>query len=231
MLWQIACNTLNLLGLLSVLGEKYMVRQLQLLAVVLIAGLFFAACDSGSSNNGGTTGGSGETQTDSATDTSSSNDSTEKATEKEPDTPAASSDIWLDARSFDCTSNWTDRDGAWGLKAYSGSGTCKKSFPGVSGTYKLTFYAVTEFDGKSPYRVSINGTTIKEGTYPLSSPLGCDCPIDDWRSVCPDKNYNIDLGVHVLSQGDIIELWGDDVYPCGEHGAYTKWDGIRAVKQ
>lgn len=201
--------------------------------MLLIVGFFVIACSSGSSDDGGTTGGSGSVDTPEA---ESGDDSSVEEAEETPDPPpstppAASSDIWLDAYTFNCSSNWTNRDGPLGLAAYSGSGSCKKSFPGESGTYKLTLYAVTEFDGKSPYKVSINGSTIKEGAYPLSSPLGCDCPIDTWRTVCPDKSHNINLGTHTLNKGDTIGFWGDDVYPCGEHGSYTKWYGIRAIKK
>lgn len=215
-------------------------KQIRFWALLLIAGLFVIACSSGSSDDGGTTGGSGETETSAAasTDSSSNDESTSAADSSDsntsstaPDTPASSSDIWLDAYTFNCTSNWTNRDGPLGLAAYSGSGTCSKAFPGETGTYQLTLYAVTEFDGKSPYKVSIDGSTIKEGTYPLSSPLGCDCPIETWRTVCPDKSLNINLGTHTITQGASIGFWGDDVYPCGEHGSYTKWYGIRATKK
>lgn len=219
---------------------------------MMTIGLFVIACDSGSSSdNGGTTGGSGDTETSAAaTSDSSSNDTASSASTEDnttttaktttntptvasPVTPASSSDIFLDAYTFNCTSNWTNRDGPLGLVAYSGSGTCNKTFPGESGTYKLVLNAVTEFDGQSPYRVAINGSTIKEGTYPLSYPGLCetDCPLENWRSVCPDRSNNIDLGTHTINQGDTIEFWGDDVYPCGEHGSYAKWYGIRAIKQ
>ena len=196
-------------------------KKVLFLILLLVVGLFVIACSNGSSDDGGTTGDSGTIVDDGDTDTSSTSDTDTSST----------SDIWMDAYEFDCTSNWSNRDGPLGITAYSGSGSCQMAFPGATGSYALILYAVLEFDGESPYRVSINGSTVKEGTYPLSSPLFCDCPLDDWRTVCPDINYNINLGTHTISEGDTIGFWGDDVYPCGEHGAYAKWYGIRAIKQ
>lgn len=221
-------------------------KTIRFLAVVMVLGFFFVSC-SGGSDNGGTTGGSGETQSTAATQNNTANDNeqTDEASDQQtqtsnqasttaaapPANPTTDSQIWLDAYSFNCTSNWTNRDGPLGLAPYSGSGSCTKAFSGPPGNYKLVLSAGLEFDGKSPYRVSINGQTIKQGEYPLSSPLGCACPLDQWRSVCPDRSSNINLGTHTLNTGDVIEFWGDDVYPCGEHGAYAKWYGIKAIKK
>ena len=188
-------------------------------------GFFLISC-SGGGDDSGTTGGSGEAETSATIDsTGSENKADNNATVR------SSNEVWLDAFMFSCTDNWTTRDGAQGLVAYSGSGSCVKSFPGEPGTYRLELVAVTEYDGESPYRISINGTTIKEGTYPLSSSLGCDCPTDQWRTVCPDRNEDINLGTHDLNTGDSIEFWGDDEYPCGQHGSYAKWLGIKATRQ
>lgn len=205
------------------------------LALMCVLSLFFLSCGD-SDDDGGTTGGSGETPSAAVAETSSDEaaESTPEAAEaaEAPPAPAVSTsnNIWLDAWDFQCGSNWSTRDGALGLNAYSGPGSCSISFPGAAGTYNLTLSAVNEFDGKSPYRVSINGVTIGEGEYDLSSPLGCDCPLDNWRSECPDRTQYIPLGNHNLQPGDVIEFWGDDVYPCGEHGAYAKWLGIQADK-
>lgn len=138
-------------------------------------------------------------------------------------------EIFLDAfRDFKCSSGWSDRNGALGRTAYSGSGTCTGSFPGETGNYKVTLQAQSEFDGSSPYRVSINGKTIKQGRIPYSQGrLICDCP-EPWRENCPDKVISIDAGVHQVNKGDNIGYFGDDTYPCGDdsHGAYAKWRGI-----
>jgi hypothetical protein len=195
------------------------VISLRHLAMFISVVLFLAACGGGGDDSG-TSGGSGETETTANSDNTGSDNTVDSST-----------DVWLDAFAFNCTDNWTQRDGALGLVAYSGSGSCVQSFPGESGTYRLELLAVTEYDGESPYRVSINGTTISEGTYPLSTPLGCNCPIDQWRTVCPDLNRDIDLGTHQLETGDSIEFWGDDTYPCGQHGSFAKWLGIRATRQ
>lgn len=213
---------------------------MRLLAILAFVGFLIVACSDSGDDSGGTTGGSGDTQAAAATadtstattdDSDQQDDSTTTTTPASTSTVSTASEVWMDAYTFNCSSNWTNRDGPLGLAAYSGSGSCNKGFPGAPGTYQLILSAVTEFDGKSPYKVSINGTTIKEGAYPLSSPLGCDCPIDSWRSVCPDRGQNIDLGTHTLNTGDTIGFWGDDVYPCGEHGSYTKWYGIKAIKK
>ena len=126
---------------------------------------------------------------------------------------------------FNCSSGWSNRDGALGLTAGAGSGTCKLAFPGGSGKYRVTVKIQTEFDGKPIYKVSLNGNTIKAGTYPTStSTVRCRC--DDWRKNCPDRNVLVDAGVHVIRTGDIVEFYGEEVYPCGKHGAYAKWHSI-----
>ncbi|MEE4312873.1 MAG: hypothetical protein V2J11_00140 [Desulfofustis sp.] len=195
-----------------------------LITVVLVSCLIFS-CDSSSSDKSATTGGAGDVATPTATTVETSSKTTET-------TAASSGTVTLDAfDDFSCSGNWTDRDGALGLAPYSGSGSCTASFPGASGRYRMTVKIVTEFDGMSPYKVSINGQTIKEGEYPLSSPLHCDCPLDDWRSVCPDRSATLDCGTHSLKTGDVIGFWGDDVYPCGDsHGAYAKWYSMTFTK-
>ena len=94
------------------------------------------------------------------------------------------------------------------------------------GEQSLSPYNIqTEFDGKPIYRVSLNGNTIKAGTYPTStSTVQCRC--DDWRKNCPDRNVVVDAGVHVIRTGDIVQFYGEEVYPCGKHGAYAKWHSI-----
>ena len=198
----------------NLINGGWLVRVFRLLLIFCYLGFFLMSC-SGGSDDGGTRGGGGETQA-AAADNS--------------DDVASPSNIWLDAWEFACSDNWETRDNAVGLVAYSGPGSCSTTFPGEAGNYNLTLSAVSEFDGESLYRVSINGVTIQEGAYSLSSPLGCDCPLDQWREVCPDQVEYISLGKQFLNPGDVIEFWGDDVYPCGEHGAYAKWLGIQADK-
>ena len=126
---------------------------------------------------------------------------------------------------FNCTSGWSNRDGALGLTAGAGSGTCDLAFPGGSGKYRVSVKIQTEFDGKPIYRVSLNGNTIKEGTYPTSTRT-VQCRCDNWRKNCPDKNVVVDAGVHVIRTGDVVQFFGEEVYPCGKHGAYAKWHSI-----
>lgn len=191
------------------------------LLLCLILCLLVSACDTiedyfDDDDDGSATSGSGEISAGTTT------------TEATPDQgSSAGTKIYLDAfKDFSCSGNWADRDGALGLKPFSGSGSCSAVFPGKAGTYRIHAKIQTEFDGQSPYSISINDQVIKQGEYPLSSSLFCDCPKDDWRSICPDKNVTIDCGTHTLAPGDAVEFWGDDVYPCGDHGSYAKWHGI-----
>lgn len=225
--------------LVPIIGELT-VKKLRLLAILLVVGGFMVSCSDSSNDSGGTTGGSGEVNNAAADDSAntepapaaSDDTAAVEQTPPGPSAPDSSSQIWMDAFSaWNCGGNWTERDGALGLTAYSGNDSCSISFPGESGTYQLVLAAQTEFDGQSPYRVSINGQTVSQGNYPWSSALKCDCPLDNWRAVCPDQNTDIDLGTHNLNYGDVIEFWGADDYPCGAHGSYAKWHGITAYRR
>jgi hypothetical protein len=200
--------------------RRYSVRSIILFLCLLLMSFFIISCDSiedyfDDDDDGGTQGGSGEM-------------ATAATAAKETQTNQGANDkVFLDAfEDFSCSDNWTDRDGALGLSPHLGSGECSASFPGESGKYRISVKIQTEFDGRSPYEVTINGNVIKHGEYPLSSPLHCDCPKDDWRSVCPDKDVTVDCGTHTLKTGDTIGFWGDEVYPCGDHGSYAKWHGM-----
>jgi hypothetical protein len=201
------------------------VRTFRFFALMCILSLFFLSCGD-DDDGGGTSGGSGEADSVVTAETASD----ESAPAAADAAVSTSNNIFLSAYDFNCGDNWSTRDNALALDPYTGPGSCTTSFNGQEGTYNLTLSAVNEFDGKSLYRVSINGVTIGEGEYDLSSSLGCDCPLDNWREVCPDRTQYIGLGAHNLKPGDVIEFWGDDVYPCGEHGAYAKWLGIQADK-
>ena len=125
---------------------------------------------------------------------------------------------------FDCTSNWGNRDGGLGLKAGTGSGSCRAKFPGNAGDYRVTLMAQLEFDGAPKFKIMIDGKVIAAGEYPMSKgKLICDCP--NWRTNCPDRIIPIDAGTHPINKGSIIEFYGEEVYPCGSgsHGAYAKW--------
>lgn len=139
---------------------------------------------------------------------------------------ASYSALSLDAfNDFNCTNDWSNRDGALGLTAGAGSGTCEVAFPGGSGAYRVSTKVQTEFDGRPIYRVSINGNVIQQGSYPTStSTVRCRC--DNWTKNCPDKNVVLEAGVHEIKTGDVIQFYGEEVYPCGKHGAYAKWHGI-----
>ncbi len=180
---------------------------------IILFSLIIVSCSGGGSDEGGTTGGSG-VLTDGGASAASS---TESGVSAGKTTLNAFND-------FTCTGNWTNRDGALGLKAYSGSGVCKASFPGATGKYRMTVTIQTEYDGRPMYEVSINDKVVKSGMYPLSTSRGCDCPHETWYKECPDRNQVIDVGVHIINNGDTIRFKGDDDYPCGkEHGAYSKW--------
>lgn len=127
---------------------------------------------------------------------------------------------------FRCGSNWTLRDNGMGLVAGTGGGACNASFSGGRGNYRVTLRAQTEYDGAPRYRISINGNIISSGAFPYSKGgLICNCP--DWQKNCPDKVVDIDAGTHPIKPGDVIEYFGEEVYPCGKsHGAYAKWRGM-----
>ena len=135
--------------------------------------------------------------------------------------------VRLDAfRHFNCSSGWTNRDGGLGLRAGSGSGICRAAFPGPSGLYRVVLMAQLEFDGNPNFKISVDGSTIAAGSYPMSKgQLICNCP--NWRINCPDRIVPIDAGIHEIGQGASIEFFGQEVYPCGgSHGAYAKWREI-----
>ena len=193
-----------------------MLRQTYLYICALLCVGVLSACG----------GGSGDS-------TSSGSEGVSNASESTGQEPVASEDVqlsqvYLDAfRDFGCTSGWTNRHGGLGRAPYSGSGSCSAAFPGESGTYNVVLKAQLEFDGASPYQVSINGNTIRQGEYPYSQgELICDCP--DHKENCPDKIIDINAGTHQINKGDTIEFWGSDVYECGDdsHGAYAIWRGM-----
>ncbi len=142
-------------------------------------------------------------------------------------TATSSTTVELSAFSdFSCTSNWSTRDGALGLTANTGSGSCQAAFPGTSGTYSITITIQIEFDGNSPYALYINDNGAASGRYPLASGCENDCHPDDWHSQCPDQKKNIDAGTHSISTGDVIKFYGEEDWNCDEHGAYAKWHKI-----
>lgn len=170
------------------------------LSILAVTMLIFTGCDSSSDDDSGssTTGGSATTVTLSA------------------------------FTNFTCSASWTTRDGARGLKARSGSGTCQATFSGTTGKYRVILKIQTEFDGQPLYNVTINDQSIGSGTYPLSSNRGCGC-VTTWVTDCPDKNVDIDLGVHTVTNGDTIKFHGTERWSCSTHGAYAKWHHIRLV--
>jgi len=184
-----------------------------------------ASCSGGSSS-----GGSESVEAETGAENTTAENTTAENT-----TPAiAASEIFLNAfDDFSCSSGWTNRRGGLGRAPYSGSGTCKATFPGESGFYAVSLQAQTEFDGSSPYAVSINGNTILEGRYPYAQgELICDCP-DPWRENCPDRRVDLEAGIREINTGDTIGFFGDDVYPCGDdsHGSYAIWRGMTFVRQ
>jgi hypothetical protein len=213
-------------------------------SLLLILGVFvLTACDQIESvaSGVGSASKSASTKELNETPVSQSNQATGGDTESEEEDSAAASDpelievaeaqtnqelttVRLNAfQDFDCSSEWTVRDGGWGLRAGSGSGTCTAAFPGLTGRYRVALMAQLEFDGSPNFKISVDGATIAAGSYPTSKgELMCSCP--NWRVNCPDRIVPIDAGVHEIRQGAAIEFFGQEVYPCGgSHGAYAKW--------
>ncbi|PIE66281.1 MAG: hypothetical protein CSA26_01165 [Desulfobacterales bacterium] len=201
-------------------------KRLSFFILLLLASIIICSCSGGGDDNG-TQGGNGEITQDTP---GKKQDTTRKdpSPEKPKTAPATGRNVTLKASAdFTCSSNWTVRNKAWGLKPYSGTGTCTAPFPGKSGRYKVTLLIQAEFDGNSAYEVAINNRVIQAGVYPRSSDLGCSCPLDKWRTVCPDKNKSINCGSHKINKGDTISFKGSDDYPCGhDHGSYAKWHNI-----
>ncbi|MEA1889643.1 MAG: hypothetical protein U9N50_07695 [Pseudomonadota bacterium] len=157
-----------------------------------------------------------------------SGESTSSGVGDDSNQPLTATTVNLDAfNDFQCTSNWTNRDGGLGLTVGSGSGTCKTSFPGKSGIYQIELLAQTEREGQSPYRISINGNEVSSGKFPFSQgELICKCYKQPWAVYCPDVVMKLNAGTHQINYGDIIEYYGEEEYLCGAHGAYSKWRGM-----
>jgi hypothetical protein len=196
-----------------------MKKGMTVLVILLFLTMFFACGD----DDGATTSGTNASNLSTVNTQTTQNDQSAETAQDSAPTPAATMVTLRAFSDFSCTSNWTNRDGAMGLSAGSGQGTCQATFPGVSGNYRITVRIQAEFDGRSPFQILRNGAVLYAGRMPLSSPLGCDCPLDQWRSVCPDRVIDLDAGVHALNNGDVIGFYGEETYPCGEHGAYAKW--------
>ena len=193
---------------------KYLVLPL-LLFLLLFSGCDLLDDDDDDSSDGGT-----------ETVSTTGEQATEQAADQAASSAAAttSSTVVLSAFSdFSCTSNWTVRDGAWGLTARTFSGTCQAAFPGESGNYHITITAQIEFDGNSPYALYINDAGAASGSYPLAPGCEGNCHPNDWVTQCPDRKYNIDAGIHHISTGDIIKFYGQEDWNCSDHGAYAKW--------
>lgn len=141
----------------------------------------------------------------------------------------ASDEIFLNAFSdFACSPGWANRNGALGRVAYSGSGTCDTPFPGESGVYAVYLQAQAEADGSSPYAVSLDGETVQQSAIPYAyGTPQCGCSFDE----CPDQIVNLGVGIFEIDTGDVIQYYGEDIYPCGEHGSYAKWQGLIFERQ
>lgn len=117
---------------------------------------------------------------------------------------------------------WEPRSSAgkpsWGIK---GTGDQLQgsmwfdSFPGVTGIYSIEFGIIAEDDGPPNYKVFAGDRLLKSGKYP--------CPDGNCGCTKNTAAATIDLGEHAVGNGDRIEVWGKSVYPCGSHGAYTRW--------
>lgn len=196
-------------------------RSLTWTALVL-SSIVLGACGGGSSSGASNTSASNNT----AASESDSNGAEATAAQTTVD---SSGEIFLSAfTDFACSPGWQNRNGGLGRAAYSGDGTCETPFPGESGVYAVYLQAQTEADGSSPYAISINGETVSEGAMPYAyGSLQCSCS----TNACPDRIVNLGAGIHEINNGDSVRFYGDDVYPCGEHGSYAKWQGLIFQRQ
>ncbi len=168
---------------------------------------------------------SSSTTTDESTSSDTTSDSSSNTASDSSSSSPSLSRVRLSAFSdFSCSSNWTNRDGALGLKAGSGSGTCTADFPGESGDYEVKIKIQAEYDGDPSYSLSIDGDVVKSGNYPYScGSLQCSAGRDE----CPDSKQYIEVGTVSIEKGASVEFYGEESYPCGHsHGAYAKWHSI-----
>ena len=142
---------------------------------VLMTALVLTQVSCGGGGSGASSGGDGAaaaTASEPSGATGGGETATAEVTAAEEETASDDAElaaVYLDAfRDFSCTSGWTTRRGGLGRAPYAGSGSCSAAFTGKSGAYSVTLKAQLEFDGSSPYRISVNGNTIGSGNYPYS---------------------------------------------------------------
>jgi hypothetical protein len=88
-------------------------------------------------------------------------------------------------------------------------------FPGLSGTYAVSLGAVIEEDGNGEFELEIDGGVAVHDRYPWhNGSNNCGTGTTDRM---------LDLGEHQINNGDEIIFRGTTVYPCGDHGQYTRW--------
>jgi hypothetical protein len=124
---------------------------------------------------------------------------------------------------------WTDRGGGYmgirgSLKVESGH-IGFTSFPGATGNYRVRWHVRLENDGRPRYRITVGATKIAEGRYPFSrGKSGCHGG--------STEDHTFDLGVHAVSKGDKVDIWGESTYECDpSHGAYCRWKSIEFVPE
>lgn len=213
--------------------------SIRLLALLYLSALTTACDQLGDLSSGGGGAGEGVQQTSEALQSSGTEaadqtpvdnaaaDQEGETQEQETEEQVTNSVVQLNAfKDFNCTSNWTNRDGGLGLRVGTGRGTCKTTFRGGSGPYDIKLGAQTEREGQSPYRISINGQVVSSGKFPYAQGKRiCSCR-QPWQRYCPDVVKQLDAGVHHINTGDVIEYYGEEEYLCGKHGAYSKWRGM-----
>lgn len=116
---------------------------------------------------------------------------------------------------------------SWGIAAGLAAGTAGfiwwDSFPGPTGVYRVEMGAVLEADGNAKYRFLIAQNERARGQFPYAGGvLDCSAGAQSLFEVT-----TLNLGFHVINNGDEIRLRLESDHDCGANGAVGRFYEIR----